>query len=75
MGSAFPFGNDPAKIGRYRAFWSREEVTRPWWAFFQVLVPLQEFGASAAWQERDYLTPDMVVPEAFLDDQERLLQG
>ena len=75
MGSAFPFGNDPAKIGRYRAFWSREEVARPLVGFsFKSWFPLQEFGASAAWQERDYLTPDMVVPEAFLDDQERLLQ-
>jgi hypothetical protein len=35
--------------------------------------PLQEFAASAAWQSFDVLTPDMVEPEAFLDDQERLL--
>jgi hypothetical protein len=36
-------------------------------------VPLQEFAASAAWQSHDVLTPDMIQPEAFLDDQERLL--
>jgi hypothetical protein len=25
----FPFGNDPAKIERYKAFWGLDEVTRP----------------------------------------------
>jgi hypothetical protein len=24
-----PFGNDPAKIERYRAFWGRGEARRP----------------------------------------------
>ena len=24
-----PFGNDPAKIDRYRAFWKRSDVNRP----------------------------------------------
>ena len=36
--------------------------------------PLQEFSASAAWQDREVLAPEMVEPEAFLDDQERLLR-
>ena len=35
--------------------------------------PLQEFSASAAWQDSRVLTPGMVDPEAFLD-QERLLR-
>jgi hypothetical protein len=70
-----PFGNDPAKVARYRAFWERAEVDRPLVGFsFKSWFPLQEFAASAAWQSLNYLTPDMIEPEAFLDDQERLLR-
>jgi hypothetical protein len=72
---ATPFGNDPAKIARYRAFWARDAVSRPLVGFsFKSWFPLQEYAASAAWQDSEYLTQEMVTPEAFLDDQERLLQ-
>jgi len=74
VSSAHPFGNDPAKIAGYRAFWSRSPVKRPLVGFsIKSWFPLQEFAASAAWQDLDVLTPDMIAPEAFLDDQERLL--
>ena len=70
-----PFGNDPAKIARYRSFWRRESVSRPLVGFsLKSWFPLQEFAASAAWQEHDVLTPEMVSPEAFLEDQDRLLR-
>jgi hypothetical protein len=72
---SYEFGNDPAKIERYRAFWRRDAVERPLVGFsFKSWFPLQEFAASAAWQAYDHLTPDMVQPDAFLDDQERLLR-
>ena len=29
MASNHPFGNDPEKIERYRAFWNRDSVDRP----------------------------------------------
>jgi len=75
MASSYSFGNDPAKVAGYRAFWERAPVTRPLVGFsIKSWFPLQEFSASAAWQDRDVLTPDMVEPEAFLDDQERLLR-
>jgi hypothetical protein len=75
MASSPPFGNDPAKVERYRAFWNRDPVDRPLVGFsFKSWFPLQEYAASAAWQSADYLTPDMVDPGAFLDDQERLLR-
>ena len=74
MPSSYPFGNDPAKIEGYRAFWNRSPVKRPLVGFsIKSWFPLQEFAASAAWQEFEVLTPDMIEPEAFLDDQERLL--
>lgn len=74
MSSKYPFGNDPAKIAGYRAFWNRDPVKRPLAGFsIKSWFPLLEFSASAAWQLCDVLTPDMVEPEAFLDDQERLL--
>jgi hypothetical protein len=75
MASAHPFGNDPAKIAGYQAFWDRAPARRPLVGFsIKSWFPLQEFAASAAWQDCDELTPDMVAPEAFLDDQERLLR-
>jgi hypothetical protein len=70
-----PFGNDPAKVERYQAWWDRRDVARPLVGFsVKSWFPLQEFTASAAWQSLDVLTPGMVEPEAFLDDQERLLR-
>lgn len=71
----YAFGNDPAKIERYQAFWQRRPVSRPLVGFsIKSWFPLEEFAASAAWQSSRTLTPDMVEPEAFLDDQERLLR-
>jgi hypothetical protein len=69
------FGNDPKKIERYRAFWNREKVERPLIGFsVKSWFPLEEFKASALWQSKDYLEPEMVEPEAFMDDQVRLLR-
>jgi len=75
MSSTVPFGNDPAKIEGYRAFWERRSASRPLVGFsLKSWFPLQEFAASAAWQTAAVLTPEMIEPEAFLDDQERLLR-
>ncbi len=70
-----PFGNDPAKIARYRAFWNRDDVARPLVGFsFVGWFPLGEFAACATWGAADYLTPEMVDPEAFLPDHLRMLR-
>jgi hypothetical protein len=70
-----PFGNDPAKIARYRAFWKRESVSRPLAGFsFAGWFPLSDFGACKAWGEADCLTPEMVDPEAFVEDHLRMLR-
>lgn len=75
MAPSAPFGNDPSKVARYRAFWNRDEVDRPLAGFsFKSWFPLEEYAASAAWQSATHLTPGMVEPEAFMDDQERLLR-
>ena len=75
MTSSYAFGNDPAKLAGYRAFWDRTPVKRPLVGFsIKSWFPLQEFAASAAWQDREVLTPDMIDPDAFLDDQDRLLR-
>jgi hypothetical protein len=69
------FGNDPTKIERYKAFWSRAEVARPMVGFtMRGWFPLEEYAATRAWQAESYLTPEMVVPHAFLEDEERLLR-
>lgn len=68
-----PFGNDPAKIERYRAFWKRSEVSRPLAGFSLVgWFPLQEFAACWGWGRSEYLTPEMIDPEAFIADHIRM---
>ena len=70
-----PFGNDPAKIERYKAFWRRTDVSRPLVGFtMRGWFPLEEYSATRAWPVNGYLTPQMVVPDAFLSDEERLLK-
>ena len=53
-----PFGNDMHKIERYRRFWQRAPVTRPLVGFsIKSWFPLQEYAASAAWQDHDVPHP------------------
>ena len=69
-----PFGNDSAKLARYRAFWDRTNDDRPLVGFTQVgWFPLEEFSACREWQPGDTITPEMVEPAAFMADHERLL--
>ena len=70
-----PFGNDRAKIARYQAFWNRSAVARPLVGFSLVgWFPVQEFQACRAWQGVDCLTPEMIRPQAFLEDHLRMLR-
>lgn len=69
------FGNDPAKIDRYKAFWARDDVRRPLVGFSLVgWFPLEEFAACKDWATTDYLTPEMIDPGAFLPDHLRILR-
>src|ERR1039458_8910092 len=73
--SAVPFGNDPAKVDRYQAFWNRSSVSRPLVGFSLVgWFPVQEFQACRAWRSLDHLTAEKIDPQAFLDDHLRLLR-
>jgi hypothetical protein len=70
-----PFGNDPAKIEKYKAFWSREDVKRPLVGFsFIGWFPLGEFKACESWSSSKYLTPDMLDAETLLDEHIRMLR-
>jgi len=70
-----PFGNDPAKIERYKAFWNRDQVSRPLVGFsFVGWFPFGEFSACKAWGSSRYLTPEMIAPEDFMDDYLRILR-
>ncbi len=72
--SRFPFGNDAAKIERYRIFWSRADTRRPLVGFsFVGWFPLGEFAAARAWGDSGCLTPEMIDPAAFLPDHLRML--
>ena len=69
------FGNNPAKIERYRRFWNRLDVERPLVGFSLVgWFPLNEFAACRAWVPGEYLTPEMIDPEAFIPDHLRMLR-
>jgi len=71
----YPFGNDPKKIEGYKKWWARDSVSRPLVGFsYKSWLPLNEFKASASWPQDAPLTPDMIVPEDFMDDQEHLLR-
>ncbi len=73
--SRAPFGDDPAKIEGYRAFWKRADVKRPLVGFsFVSWFPFGEFAACKTWSSSRYLTPEMIVPEAFIDDHIRMLR-
>jgi hypothetical protein len=70
-----PFGNEPAKIAGYKAFWNRAPVARPLVGFSLVgWFPAGEFAACKAWGSAEYLTPEMIDPEAFLPDHIRMLR-
>ncbi len=72
---AHEFGNDPAKCERYLKFWNREPVKRPLVGFStHTWFPLDEYAASRAWPKHQPLTPDMIDPEAFMDDHEEFLR-
>lgn len=70
-----PFGNDPAKIERYRAFWNRAGVSRPMAGFSMIgWFPLQEFAVTQTWGGRRYLSPDMLDPQVVIDDHVRMVR-
>ncbi len=70
-----PFGNDPTKIERYRAFWNRADVRRPMVGFSLIgWFPLLEFAASQAWMDQRYLPPSAIDPQAVLDDHVRMVR-
>ena len=72
---SFAFGNDPAKIDRYVAFWNRDDVKRPLVGFsFVGWFPFKEFAPCRAWSASRYLTPDMMTPQAFMEDYLRMLR-
>lgn len=71
----YPFGNDPAKIARYRAFWNRDAVTRPLVGFTRIgWFPFDEFAPCRSWDVDSCLTADRIDPEAFLPDHLRMLR-
>ncbi len=75
MKSGYPFGNDPGKIERYKAFWNRDEVDRPLVGFsFVGWYPLEYFTVCKSWNVNDYITPDMLIPDEWMDDYEELLR-
>jgi len=73
--SKTPFGNDPKKIEKYKAFWNRKEMECPLIGFtFRGFFPLEEYSVTRSWEPDTLLTPDMIEPEDFMDDEITLLK-
>ena len=69
------FGNDPRKIEKYKAFWKRKEMERPLIGFtFRGFFSLDEYSVCKAWGSDTLLTPDMIKPEDFMDDEIKILK-
>lgn len=73
--SRVEFGNDPAKIERYRAFWNRADVRRPLVGFTCVgWFPFSEFAPCRSLKPESRIEPGQIDPGAFLDDHVRMLR-
>jgi hypothetical protein len=71
----YPFGNNPKKIEKYKAFWERKDVERPLVGFtFRGFFPKEEYCVTRSWQSDMVLRPDMIEPEEFMEDEEKLLK-
>ncbi len=71
----FEFGNDPAKVSRYRAFWNRAGVRRPLVGFTAIgWFPFSEFAVCRAFPQDHVVTDSEIDPAAFLDDHLRMLR-
>jgi len=71
----YPFGNNPAKIEKYKGFWNRDETDRPLVGFtFRGFFPLKEYKVTKAWKPGTLLTPDMINPAEFMEDEEELVR-
>jgi hypothetical protein len=69
------FDNNPGKVERYRAFWSRAPVGRPLLGFTCTgWFPFGEFAACRRLAPDSLLDPGQVDPAAFLDDHLRILR-
>jgi hypothetical protein len=69
------FGNEKVKIRKYIEFWNRDAAVRPLVGFtFVGWFPLNEFAACRSWNSNKYLTPEMMDPQAFLEDYSRILK-
>jgi hypothetical protein len=70
-----PLGDDPFKIEKYQVFRDREDVERPLVGFtFRGFFPIEEYKVTSRWQPGEVLTPDMINPKEFMEDEEKLLQ-
>ena len=68
------FGNYRDKVNNYKAFWNRENMNHPLVGFtFRTFFPLTEYKVAEKWQSKTYLTPDMIKPEEFMEDEVKLL--
>ena len=69
------FGNYPEKKENYIKFWNRDSVSRPLVGFTKKgWLPVYEFEVTSNWEVDSTLTLDMVKPEDFMDDQEKMLR-
>ncbi len=70
-----PYGNNPAKLDRYRAFWKRSDIARPIIGFSMIgWFPLDAFPAAQNWKGHHYLEPDMLEIPSVVEDHVRMIR-
>jgi hypothetical protein len=73
--TVYPYGNDPAKIEHYKAFWQRSNVKRPIIGFSLIgWFPLDAFSVTRDWEGRRYLEPEMLPLKSVVEDHVRMIQ-
>ena len=72
---SFGFGDITEKIDVYKQFWNRTNKKKPLIGYtFKSWFPLSEYKASSAWEKKfNFLSPEMIDPDDFLEDLEGLL--
>jgi len=70
----YDFGNNPEKIEGYKKFWERDSVSRPLVGFtYKSWLPVEEYKITSSWPIDAVLSPEMVNPYDFLEDQDKML--
>lgn len=75
MSTHYFYGNNPSKIDKYKTFWNLDNTDCPLIGFtLRGYLPLEEYTVTKLWRSGIMLQPEMINPEDFIDDEEKILR-